>query len=77
LKAVGLPVGEPPFDSFQWHSNELGTIISDDFDVVDDCPVALVSGAPHPEGAQAFIAYLESSAGQELLHAAGLVPLVS
>jgi ABC-type molybdate transport system substrate-binding protein len=77
LKVVGIPGPDPPFSCLQWHSNELGTIVSDAFTVVDDCPAALVKGAPDPEGATAFIAYLESSAGRERLHGAGLVPLVS
>ena len=77
LKVVGMPGPDPPFSSLQWHSNELGTLVSDAFTVVDDCPAALVNGAPDPEGATAFIAYLESSAGRERLHGAGLVPLVS
>jgi molybdate transport system substrate-binding protein len=77
LKVVGMPGADPPISSFQWHSNELGTIISDAFTVVDDCPAAMVNGAPNADGAAAFIAYLESSAGQERLSGAGLVQLVS
>ncbi len=77
LKVVGLPGPTPPFRGFQWHSNELGTVISDQFGVIGDYPVAIVRGGPNADEGRAFIAYLQGADAQGLLRKVGLVPLVS
>lgn len=52
--------------------------IPDQFNVIADYPIAVVKGAPNPDGAQAFIKYLlAASGGQAILQKSGLVPVTS
>lgn len=48
--------------------------IPDQFNVIAEYPIAVVSGAPNPAGARAFIAYVLSPAGQAVLARYGFAP---
>src|SRR5579862_1467953 len=52
--------------------------IPDQFNLIADYPIAVVKGAPNPDGAQAFISYvLAPSGGQAILERSGLLPVTS
>ena len=51
-----------------------GVPIPDDINVVAEYPIATVAGAPNPAGAQAFVDFVLSPSGQDILAAFGFGP---
>jgi molybdate transport system substrate-binding protein len=50
-----------------------GIVIPDDRNVFTDYPIAVMAAAPHPEGAEAFLAFVLSPAGQAILADHGFI----
>ena len=50
-----------------------GIVVPEAADVINSYPIAVITGAPNPEGAQAWVDFVLSAEGQAALSAAGFV----